>query len=321
MKKDFLTFILCFVFVFEISAQTKKFDWGKSEYTGRPWIENTSRPNTITDGLNDRHFSIWSSHGRYYDVNTGYWKWQRPNLFGTTEDLYTQTIVIPYLLPMLENAGAVVISPRERDWQKQEVIVDNDNPKITGIISYSEVNNKKKWETIEGSGFAYHQGTYADGENPFIAGSARKIKSRKRNSKLSYVAYQPNIPEDGDYAVYVSYKTIKKSVDDAEYIVFHKGQETHFRVNQQMGGGTWVYLGTFAFDKGCNIFNRVILTNHSKHRGVVTADAVRFGGGMGNIARGGQISGLPRALEGARYYTQWAGAPRDVVSKSNGTND
>lgn len=321
MKKDFLTFILCFVFVFEISAQTKKFDWGKSEYTGRPWIENTSRPNTITDGLNDRHFSIWSSHGRYYDVNKGYWKWQRPNLFGTTEDLYTQTIVIPYLLPMLENAGAVVISPRERDWQKQEVIVDNDNPTITGIISYSEVNNKKKWETIEGSGFAYHQGTYADEENPFIAGSARKIKSRKRNSKLSYVAYQPNIPEDGDYAVYVSYKTIKKSVDDAEYIVFHKGQETHFRVNQQMGGGTWVYLGTFAFDKGCNIFNRVILTNHSKHRGVVTADAVRFGGGMGNIARGGQISGLPRALEGARYYTQWAGAPRNVVSKSNGTND
>ena len=66
------------------------------------------------------------------------------NLFGTTEDLYTQTIVIPYLLPMLENAGAVVISPRERNWQKQEVIVDNDNPKITGIISYSEVNNKKR---------------------------------------------------------------------------------------------------------------------------------------------------------------------------------
>lgn len=63
-------------------------------------------------------------------MNKGYWKWQRPNLFGTTEDLYTQTIVIPYLLPMLENAGAVVISPRERNWQKQEVIVDNDNPKI-----------------------------------------------------------------------------------------------------------------------------------------------------------------------------------------------
>ena len=42
-----------------------------------------------------------------------------------------------------------------------------------------------------------------------------------------------------------------------------------------MGGGTWVYLGTFAFDKGCNIYNRVVLTNHSKRRGFVTADAVR----------------------------------------------
>ena len=36
------------------------------------------------------------------------WRWQRPRLFGTTEDLYTQSIVVPYLIPMLENAGAVV---------------------------------------------------------------------------------------------------------------------------------------------------------------------------------------------------------------------
>ncbi|MDU5344851.1 MAG: N-acetylmuramoyl-L-alanine amidase, partial [Prevotella bivia] len=46
-----------------------------------------------------------------------------------------------------------------------------------------------------------------------------------------------------------------------------------------------------------------------------------FGGGMGNIVRGGTTSGLPRTLEGARYYAQWAGAPWDIVSKSNGSND
>ena len=319
--KKLLTFILCTTFVWNGFAQTNKTVWGKSEYKGKPWVENVSRPNTITDGLNGKHFSIWSSHGRYYDANKGVWKWQRPNLFGTTEDLYTQTIVIPYLFPMLENAGAVVVSPRERDWQKQEVIVDNDNPRANGKATYQEINNKKKWGAAIGSGFAFHQGIYADGENPFAAGSARQIKSRKRNSKLSHISYQPIIPEDGNYAVYVSYKTVKKSVDDAEYIVFHKGQETRFHVNQQIGGGTWVYLGTFAFDKGCNIYNRVVLTNRSKRRGFVTADAVRFGGGMGNIVRGGQVSGLPRTLEGARYYTQWAGAPRNVVSKSNGAND
>ena len=42
---------------------------------------------------------------------------------------------------------------------------------------------------------------------------------------------------------------------------------------------------------------------------------------MGNIVRGGTTSGLPRTLEGARYYAQWAGAPWDIVSKSNGSND
>lgn len=155
--KKLLTLILCTTFIWNGFAQTNKTVWGKSEYKGKPWVENVSRPNTITDGLNGRHFSIWSSHGRYYDANKGVWKWQRPNLFGTTEDLYTQTIVIPYLFPMLENAGAVVVSPRERDWQKQEVIVDNDNPRANGKDTYQEVNNKKKWGAAIGSGFAFHK--------------------------------------------------------------------------------------------------------------------------------------------------------------------
>lgn len=183
---------------------------------------------------------------------------------------------------MLENAGAVVVSPRERDWQKNEIIVDNDNDKTF----YAETNDKRKWENFSGTGFASHEGTYGDGENPFQAGTARQIESIKRQSRISYASYQPYFPEDGFYAVYVSYKTVKRSVERAEYIVYHKGQETHFHVNQKMGGGTWVYLGTFEFDRGCNIYNRVLVTNHSKKRGIVTADAVRFGGGMGNIARG-----------------------------------
>ncbi|MBQ7472478.1 MAG: fibronectin type III domain-containing protein, partial [Prevotella sp.] len=43
--------------------------------------------------------------------------------------------------------------------------------------------------------------------------------------------------------------------------------------------------------------------------------------GMGNIERGGATSGLPRALEGARYYAQWAGAPYNVYSSKEGTDD
>lgn len=71
------------------------------------------------------------------------------------------------------------------------------------------------------------------------------------------------------------------------------GGVTEFKVNQKIGGGTWVYLGTFEFDKGNNDYGMVVLSNESSEHGVVCADAVRFGGGMGNISRGGKISGLP----------------------------
>lgn len=288
--------------------------WGKTEYEGAPWVMNDSRPYFVSHGLFDRHLSLWASHGRYYDGKKDRWKWQRPNLFGTTEDLFTQTIVIPYLIPMLENAGAVVFTPRERDWQKNEVIVDN------GGRGYVEDSGKETWNTAQEKGFAYHAGTYRDGENPFTQGTARAVKATKK-ADVSWASYQPNIPQGGKYAVYVSYQSLKNSVSDAQYIVMHKGQRTVFKVNQQMGGGTWVYLGTFDFDRGNNEFNRVVVTNSSSESGVVTTDAIRFGGGMGNIERGGSCSGMPRCLEGARYSAQWAGAPYSIYSSKNGSDD
>ena len=208
----------------------------------------------------------------------------------------------------------MVFTPRERDWQKNEGIVDN------GGRGYVEDSGKETWKTAQEKGFAYHAGTYRDGENPFMQGTARAVKATKK-ADVSWASYQPNIPQGGKYAVYVSYQSLKNSVSDAQYIVMHKGQRTVFKVNQQMGGGTWVYLGTFDFDRGNNEFNRVVVTNSSSESGVVTTDAVRFGGGMGNIERGGSCSGMPRCLEGARYSAQWAGAPYSVYSSKNGSDD
>lgn len=294
--------------------------WGDIDYTGDPWVSNISRPNRVTNGLNNRHISLWASHGRYFDQKKNCWKWQRPNLFCTTEDLFTQTIVIPYLIPMLENAGAVVFTPRERDWQTNEVIVDNDDAVL--MPYYTEHNVGKKWKNARTKGFAIHRNVvYRDHENPFEAGSTRKIKASSKAKSISDISYQPDIPESGRYAVYVSYPTLRKSVSDAEYTVCHQGQRTVFHVNQKMGGGTWVYLGTFDFDKGCRQENRVIVSNHSAQKGYVCSDAVRFGGGMGNIERGGTTSGMPRTLEGSRYYAQWAGAPYSVYSSKNGEDD
>ena len=288
----------------------------KKEYKGNPWTKNISRPYEVKEGLEGRHIALWQSHGKYYINKKGEWGWQRPRLFGTTEDLFTQSFVVPYLIPMLENAGAVVFTPRERDWQRHEVIVDND-----GAGFYQEIKSRKgKWSTTPDAGFAHKRATYEDGQNPFEEGSARFASTEKKPEK-AFAQWIPNIPETGRYAVYVSYQSLPNSVSDAKYLVFHKGGVTEFLVNQQIGGGTWVYLGHFEFDKGTNDYGMVVLSNQSKQKGVVCADAVRFGGGMGNMARNGQTSGLPRWMEGARYNAQWSGMPSEIYRRTDREND
>ena len=294
--------------------------WGRIDYLGHPWVSNASAPVYFTHGLEGRHLTLWASHGRYYNNQTGKWLWQRPLLFGTTEDLFTQTIVVPFLIPMLEKAGAVVFTPRERNWQTREYIVDPDGGLNSKSSDYREYSEQSAWTTTGQRGFAAHNGYYLDNESPFTAGQARQIKTTKKAGR-AFAKWQPNFEETSDYAVYVSYQSLPKSVDDAHYMVIHQGIATEFTVNQQMGGGTWTYLGTFTFDKGSSIDNCVMLTNQSHSKGIITADAVRFGGGMGNIARGGTTSGYPRALEGARYAAQWAGAPYSVYGGRNGTDD
>lgn len=294
--------------------------WGDIDYKGKPWVTNESRPYEITRGLNGRHLALWSSHGRYYDNEKDRWKWQRPLLFGTTEDIFTPTIVSTYLMPMLENAGAVVFTPRERDFQNNEVIVDNDD-EIKGT-RFIAINGRYDWEQAPTKGFKQVSEHLSDGQNPFANGTTLMCRTTKKRKTYSLLSYQPHFPKSGRYAVYVSYQTVKGSIDDASYIVYHKGERTEIKVNQQMGGGTWVYIGTFDFDSGSNEYNRVEVTNRSgKKRGVVTSDAIRFGGGMGNIRRGDSISGLPRCMEAARYYAQWAGMPYSVYGGRNGTND
>lgn len=300
--------------------------WGDINYNGRPWVTNISRPFSIPKGLYNRHISLWASHGIYYDNDTKQWQWQRPPLYGTREDLFSQTFVIPYIIPMLENAGAVVFTPRERDWQPCEVVVDNDTPGQNG--TYTETNNNgNAWATTTKPGFACKYQTYFNGMNPFEDGTVRSINTTYSQSTESTAEWKPVIPKEGNYAVYVSYQTLYNSVDDAIYTVYHDGGSTKFRVNQQMGGGTWVYLGTFKFPKGSSDKAKVVLSNRSRmSSGVVTADGVRFGGGMGNIARGvspetATTSGRPRYLEGARYAAQWAGMPYDIYSGYDGNND
>lgn len=328
-----------------------------SQQVQHPLVTKVSRPYTPTNGLQNRHIALWQSHGYYYESKLNRWEWQRARIFQTVEDLYTQSYVLPYLVPMLENAGANVLISRERDCQTSEIIIDNDGCLDTRS-TYAENSADKRWIQGNGEGFAHLRPQYTDFENPFKEGTFRAIETIKKG-KESVAEWIPEIPQSGHYAVYVSYQTVSNSSNDALYTIYHKGGVSQFKVNQQMGGGTWIYLGTFGFDAGKNNACKVTLSNRSVKAGqIVTADAVKIGGGMGNIARriseegatdnlkssdkavnssngtGSapathqpsyvaeyQKSGYPRFCEAARYWMQWAGIPDSVYSDSNGKND
>lgn len=296
-----------------------------------PLVHNASQPYSAKQGLDGKHIALWGSHGIYYVQAYRMWKWQRARLWTTIEDLYTSSYTMPFLVPMLENAGAVVLQPRERDTQLNEVIVD-DAQLATGITP------------AEGTGWGRPLKPLLEGDNPFMMGGYSTVKSTAQ--------YTPNLPEAGEYAVYVSYKSLPKSNPQAEYTVVHKGISTTFHVNQQMGGGTWIYLGTFDFGTDANS-NYVTLTHKGKQ--ITTTDAIKFGGGWGSVARyphpeigdddfytkkdthsqevvtdstlhiANQVhattSGYPRYIEGARYWLQYAGIPDSVYNYTGSKND
>ncbi len=277
-----------------------------------PLVMNLSKPYLSEAALYNKNIALWHSHGWYYEPSLHRWEWQRARLFQTVEDLYPMAYTLQMLVPMLENAGAGVFLPRERDWQVHEVIVDNDGSTGSSIYVSADPENLYSGET----GFGLGTPPYKD-ENPFTLGTWQQMPA-VRNAAAS-VQWIPDIPEGGEYGVYVSYYSLTESVDDARYRVHHAGGITEFSVNQQMGGGTWIYLGKFRFEGGLNPESgKVVLTNESENRkAVVTADAVRFGGGMGNIARNGLTGMRPRYHEAARYYLQYAGFPDSLVWKLN----
>ena len=284
------------------------------------WVTNLSRPYKISKGLDGHHLSLCQSHGRYYDAKKGGWVWMRPRLFCTTEDLFSQTFVIPYIIPMLENAGATVFTTRDHFWQNAEEIVDLDQDED---MKYFEVAmNEDEWENSPLPGFRHAQEIYSGNDSPFGKGNCRQIKSvkpSKRASEMALVQWIPDIPKSGKYPVYVSYQSFKNSAEDVVYEIHHAGGVSEVKVNQRMGGGMWVLLGEFEFLQGMNDNGKIVLSNICRRKGqTVSADAVRFGSGMGNIVRGGSVSGLPRWAEGAKYSAQWSGMPDSCFASIEG---
>ena len=284
-----------------------------------PIVCNISNPWRPTAGLYQRNIALWHSHGWYYENKLNRWEWQRARVYQIVEDLFPMSFTVSYLIPMLENAGANVFVPRERDLQTSEVIVDNDISTVgCDYIENLQDSSIVIYSGMDSSGFAIGTPPYSSKQNPFRQGTYRYFSTN--SVETVSVEFIPDIPEDGNYAITVAYETLKNSIDDVHYTVFHTGGKTDFLVNQQIGGGIWIHLGTFTFKAGKNPdIGKVVVSNKNQNPGgIITVDAVRFGGGMGNISRNGQISGRPRYAEAARYYLQYAGMPDTLVYNLNG---
>jgi hypothetical protein len=296
-------------------------------------------------GLYNNNIALWDSHGWYYESKLDRWKWQRARLFGTVEDMSTMSFVLPYLAPMLENSGATIFLPRERDWQQQEVIIDNDKSSAGSELIFPdgmEMDRKVK-------GFLLKD-TLISGDNPFQSGTSLVFKSQNNYNKV--LKYVPEFRDKGSYSVSVSYQNFDESSSEVLYTVYHTGGKTEFLVNQKIGGGTWIYLGTFNFASGKNPETGMLTVScNSQKPALISADAVKFGGGMGNIARRPteelpmqkksfaelstgtslntdlankfdyKLSGKPRYLEAARYYIQSAGFPDTLTYNLNKDKD
>ncbi|MDE6612068.1 MAG: hypothetical protein K2K22_05845 [Muribaculaceae bacterium] len=324
LKAGILTFSLLLSTAVEAPAKKSAGDASG----GRPFIVHHDKA-PAPDGLDGANIALWQSHGKYFEPKLNRWEWQRARLMQTVEDLYTQSYVMPFLMPMLENAGAYVMSPRERDTSLTEIIADNDeSPLLSGSFATTG-----KWKKADTCAFAYRKAELHNGDRPFAEGTALQTRLSGSDKATATASWKAAIPDNGSYAVYISYVTLPASTTAAQYRI-HAADGIHaVTVNQRMGAGTWIYLGHFQLAASDTPETIVELLNSGKERNaVVTADAVKIGGGMGNVARIVKepldsidyeytLSDSPRFVEGARYFLQWAGAPDSVFTPSDYVND
>lgn len=181
------------------------------------------------------------------------------------------------------NAGATIVPFRPLGQQTNEVVLDNDSAGVT------------------------FSGAWANSTSTIFYGSAGDVPYRYASladAETATATYTPNLPLAGYYPVYT---WVRHGSDrgDQLYRIRHTGGESQVRVPHHLVGNGWVYLGEYYFNAGANpALGSVVISNQrtSAQGGVVIADAIRFGNGMGSADNGDGGSRYPREDESARYW-------------------
>lgn len=261
--------------------------------SGAGLVEVGSQPSGALDG---KIVYVHGGHG--IEAQDGSWNFQRPLLLGMMEDLGNQDQA-SHFAETLWNAGATVVPMRPVGSQINEAVLDNDD---------SGVTFEGPWG--DGSGSIYYGGPF---DTPYRFATTSTVET-------AVATYRPNLPESGFYPVYTWAPAGTNRATDQLYRVIHSGGATEVTVDHSRVGNGTVYLGTFHFEEGTA--GAVEISNRSDDPGkVVVADMIRFGNGMGDVVRGGGVSGQPRENEASLYWMEWhADRAQGVPSSAYGTS-
>jgi hypothetical protein len=280
----------------EIPPVPDKEPWATSAIgPGGPPVD---APGASTGSLSGKAIYGSQCHGWIWYDSLGRFSTQRGNVHDTVEDFHNPEGMNQYLFRYLENAGAAVFSAKERDHNPNMAIADND------AEGYSESGSGFE----DGpAGFA-DMGTYDYGDNPFDAGSTRRFPA-DGGASASWI---PEVPADGLYALYVSWDSDPDNTSTAHYRITHSGGVIDRWYDQRVHGSTWQYVDTLWLTAGVDGLTVELVADSDEAGTYLSADAVRIGGGMGDVQRHGGTSGRPRHAEGAILYNQFNGAPTSV---------
>lgn len=221
------------------------------------------------------------------------WYTQRGNYNELIED-YGNIEQLNYFVIYAWNAGATVVPFRPVGYQVNEVVLDNTHSAVT-------------------YGGAWTTSTAALYFGPPAAPAPYYVAASDATTETAVARFTPAIPASGYYPVY-GWARLEDDRVNQLYRIRHRGGFTEVRVDHTRVGNGWVWLGHYYFEAGTNGY--VEISNYAPGPvGLVVADAIRFGNGMGDIDRGYGVSGYPRELEASRYWIERAlgqGAPSSI---------
>jgi uncharacterized lipoprotein YddW (UPF0748 family)/N-acetylmuramoyl-L-alanine amidase len=261
-----------------------------------PTLQSEAQPQSaaaMTYALSDKSIYLSAGHGWYY-TGSGIWATQRPPYQAIVEDMNNAEAVNQYLVAYLRQAGASVFPARDPSMNTSEAILTISNATFTG-----------SWVSSATAGLGYKGSTYRYATS--VVGTA-----------TATATWTANISISGWYPVYAWYYPGTNRPTDAHYEIDYPLGTHAVTIDQTRHGSTWRYLGTFYFRAGEVARVRLLNASSSADKAVI-ADAVRFGGGMGDYDSGGGVSGKPRWEEASRYWTYYMGAPASVFDSYSGS--